>query len=48
MVIGIVVIFVSLGLVTYLVIKSRRTIEMIHRRHLKSAREIVKKINESR
>jgi hypothetical protein len=47
MIIGAVVIFISLSLITYLVFKSRRTIEMIHRRNLKSAREIVKKINES-
>jgi len=45
-IIGSALIFVSLGLMIYILLWSRRTIELIHKKKLKSAREILKNIHE--
>ncbi len=47
-IIGSMIVFGALGLITYLVFRSVRTIDLIHKKKLNSAREITKKINETR
>lgn len=44
-IIGFIIIFVALGFITYLVLRSRKTIEMIHKKQLNSAREIIQSID---
>jgi len=46
LIIGTLIIFTGLGFILYLIWKSRKTIEFIHKNELKSAREIHKKIHE--
>jgi len=45
---GIIIIFASIAFMIFLIIRSRRTIELIHKKRLNSAREILKGINERR
>ena len=47
-IIGGIIVFVALGFITFLVYRSRKTIELIHRKKLNSAREIVTKIYENK
>ncbi len=47
-IIGSIVVIVSLGFMTYIVLWSRKTIEKIRRKKLRSAREIIKGMNERR
>lgn len=42
---GGIIVISALGLITYLVFRSRKTIEVIHKKQLNSAREILKTIN---
>ena len=42
--IGGIIIFTALGFIFYLVFRSRKTIELIHKKKLNSAREIINKI----
>lgn len=44
-IIGFIIIFVALCFITYLVLRSRKTIEMIHKKRLNSAREIIQSID---
>ena len=46
--IGGIIIFAALGFIFYLVFRSRKTIELIHKKKLNSAREIINKIYESK
>jgi hypothetical protein len=45
---GTILLFLALGIIFYLVLRSRKTIEYIHRKKLSSAREITKQIHEKR
>lgn len=47
-IIGSIVVIVSLGFITCMVFWSRKTIEKIKRKKLRSAREIIKGMNEKR
>jgi uncharacterized Rossmann fold enzyme len=47
-IIGSIVVIVSLGFMIYIVFWSRKTIENIRRKKLRSAREIIKRMNERR
>jgi multisubunit Na+/H+ antiporter MnhC subunit len=47
-IIGIVIIFAALAFMTYLVLRSRKTIEFVHRKKLNSAREIIQSIDGTR
>ena len=46
--IGIVIKILALGLIVYLIVWSRRTIEFIRKKKLSSAREITQKLHEKR
>jgi hypothetical protein len=47
-IIGIILVFTALGFILYLTFRCRRTIELIHKKNLKSAREIIQKLNGKR
>lgn len=47
-IVGSIVVIVSLGFIIYIVFWSRKTIEKIKRKKLRSAREIIKGMNERR
>lgn len=47
-IIGSIVVIISLGFITCMVFWSRKTIEKIKRKKLRSAREIIKGMNEKR
>jgi multisubunit Na+/H+ antiporter MnhC subunit len=47
-IIGIVIIFAALAFMAYLVLRSRKTIELVHRKKLNSAREIIQNIDGTR
>jgi len=47
-IIGVSVVFCALGFILYLTFRCRRTIEIINKKNLKSAREILQKLNGKR
>jgi len=48
MITGMIIIFLSLGFILYIALRSRKTIELIHQKKLNSAREIIETINGKR